>query len=289
LGFKGRGYKNTYANTALGTLKTMLNFAVEQELIKVNPCLKVRRLKNDKKDIKIFTGEEVKKLFPDNWKKVWMDKPISYAANRLASLTGMRIGEVMGLRGEYVFEKCIYVCGQYGEFGYGPTKTKETRFIPLIPEIIAMLNVFKAKNGNGYIFSEDGGATPSCRKTIYDDLHRALVRIGVSLAEIKNRGLHLHAWRHFLNTQLQMQGLTLSQVQSVTGHKSEKMTGIYSHLDARQLEDVMKAQYAITGINDKGKKPKTSKPQNRKPDNVIKMPKQTSKAEKGKSIARKMA
>ncbi|MDR2786588.1 MAG: hypothetical protein LBB83_11820, partial [Treponema sp.] len=60
LGFKNReitvdgkneikSYKNTYANTVLGTLNTMMSYAVEQELIKVNPCARVKRLKNDRK------------------------------------------------------------------------------------------------------------------------------------------------------------------------------------------------------------------------------------------------
>jgi integrase len=114
--------------------------AVRQRFISSNPCDKVRRLKNDRKKITILTDDEVKKLFPKNYKAVWGDKTIPYAVCRLASLTGMRIGEILGLRGEYVFDKYIYICGQYGDKGYKPyTKTKENRNIPLIPEMIALL------------------------------------------------------------------------------------------------------------------------------------------------------
>jgi hypothetical protein len=73
LGFKNReitvngkkeikSYKNTYANSILGTLNTMMAWAVEQELIKANPCARVKRLKNDRKRIEIITVEEVQKL-----------------------------------------------------------------------------------------------------------------------------------------------------------------------------------------------------------------------------------
>jgi integrase len=264
LGFKNReitvdgkkeikSYKNTYANTVLGTLNTMMTWAVEQELIKANPCARVKRLKNDRKKIEIITVEEVRKLFPENWKTVWGDKEIAYVANRLASLTGMRAGEIMALRGEYVFDDYIYVCGSYGEYGYGPTKTKETRFIPLIPEMIALLKKLMEKNGKGYVFSLDGGATPVSRMYVYKEFHRALKRIGIDQAEITRRGLSLHSWRHFLNTELQTQGLTLEQVQAVTGHKSDRMTELYSHFDARKLADVMEAQQVITGAKKPGK------------------------------------
>ena len=160
------GYKNTYANTVLGTLNVMMSEAVRRELIPSNPCANVEKLKNDRKKIEILTVQEAQKLFPKNYEKVWGDKEIPYAANRLASLTGMRIGEIMGLRGEYVFDGYIYVCGQYGEFGYGVTKNKENRYIPLIPEMIELLRKLMEKNGNGYVFSQDGGGAPVIRDYI---------------------------------------------------------------------------------------------------------------------------
>jgi integrase len=70
--------------------------------------------------------------------------------------------------------------------------------------------------------------------------------------EGQRRGLSLHGWRHFVNTDLQRQGLTIQQVQSVTGHKSDRMSEWYSHIDARQIDDVIKAQEAIVGKKQAG-------------------------------------
>jgi len=239
-------YRNSYANIVFTTFNVMLSEAVRQGFISANPCQKVRRLKNNRKKMTILTDEEVKKLFPDNYKSIWGDKLIPYAVCRLASLTGMRIGEILGLRGEYVFDKYILVCGQYGEKGYFPfTKTKESRKIPLIPEMIALMRGLN--NGNGFVFSMNGGAVPvsrSCVRTAYND---ALNKIGISKADIKQRALTLHSWRHFLNTELLKQGLSVSQVQSVTGHKSIDMTERYNHLEACQITDVMKVQTTIAG------------------------------------------
>ncbi|MFP3041333.1 tyrosine-type recombinase/integrase [Treponema primitia] len=253
LGFKKRenkAYQNTYANSVFNVLNVMMGQATERGLIKFNPCSIVRRLKNDRKPIHILKVDEVQKLFPETWEGVWNHQEISYAANRLASMTGMRIGEIVGLRSEYVYQDYIYICGQYGDFGYGPTKTKETRTIPLIPEMMTLLRKFAERNSKGdrYVFSEDGGVTPYGRKTVYNELHRALEKVGIDKAEVKRRGISVHAWRHFLNTELLKQGLTIEQVQSVTGHRSDRMTEWYTHLDPRDLTDVMKAQYVIAGI-----------------------------------------
>jgi integrase len=263
-------YQNTYANTVFGTLNVMLAEAVRRDLLTANPCDKVKKLKNDSKKIEILTVAEVQKMFPEkNYLPIWEDKEIAYIANRLASLTGMRIGEILGLRGEYVFDKYIYVCGQFGAFGYlDHTKNRENRNIPLMPEMIALLKKLKKSNGNGFTFSLDGGATPVSDTYIRSAFRNALISIGITKAEIKKRALTMHGWRHFVNTDLLRQGFTVKQVQGVTGHKSENMTDRYNHPDAMQIANVVKAQQAIAG---KKKTKKTDK--GKKSDlKVIKMP-----------------
>jgi integrase len=228
----------------------MMSEAVRRGHITVNPCSTVPLLKNDQKGIEIITVEEVRRLFPENYQTVWGGKEVAYAANRLASLTGMRAGEILGLRGEYVFDNYIYVCGQYGQFGYLPhTKTKQNRNIPLMPEMIAVLRKLMESNGKGFVFSVNGGATPICHTVLFKGFHEALQKIGIDKKEIKRRGLTLHSWRHFVNTDFQRQGLTIQQVQSVTGHLTNSMTERYSHLDARQIDAIIEAQAAIAGTD----------------------------------------
>ena len=264
-------YQNTYANAVFGTLNIMLEEAVRRGLLANNPCSKVRRLKNDRKKMTILTDEEAKNMFPENYATVWGKKDIAYAANRLASLTGMRIGELLGLRGEYVFDNYICVCGQYGVKGYVPyTKTKEDREIPLMPEMIAVLRGLMKKNGKGFVFSQNGGANPVSKTYIRRELKSAMIKIGISAAEIKQRALTVHSWRHFLNTELLKQGMTVPQVQGVTGHKSVGMTEKYTHLEASQINGVIKAQSVIAG---------TAKPEKKK------QPKKTEKAESPKEGA----
>jgi integrase len=239
------GYQNTYTNTILGTLKTMMIEAVARKIITFNPTANMEKLVNDRKAIKIITPEEFKKLFVEDWKRVWDNDRISYTANKLAALTGMRSSEILGLKGEYIFDDHIYLCKQYDEYGYRDTKTKDKHNIPLTGDMINDLKELKAMNGGGFVFSLDGGHEPVCRRTMYDDFHRALNRIGIDDEEIADRHLHLHAWRHFCNTELQKAGVSIPKVQSVTGHKSDRMTEWYCHFDPNEFNEIRKAQEAL--------------------------------------------
>jgi integrase len=261
-----KGYKNTYANTVFGTLRLMLKVAVERKLITSNPAAGIKRLKNDRKHIEIVTVEEMGKLFPVEWQKIWDNDEIAYAANMLASLTGMRIGEILGLRGEYVYDDHIYVCGQFGEYGYGPTKTKETRNIPLACEMVRELRRLVKLNGSGYVFSLNGGAKPVSGHHLYTKFHRALTKIGIVKTEISRRGLSFHSWRHFLNTELQVMDIPLVKVQSVTGHKSDRMSEWYSHFNAKEFTEVATAQQALLRnarekANESGEQPDAKAPE----------------------------
>ena len=247
-------YQNTTINGYYGTLKTMLIEAETRRLIDKDPTDKMGRLVNDRKEIRIITPEEFRKLFVDDWRRVWEDDLISYTANELAALTGMRACEVLGLKGAFVYDDHIYLCKQFDEYGYRDTKTKDKCNIPLPDELIGGLKELKRMNGEGFVFSLDGGATPICRKTMYKDFHRALNNIGISDEEISERHLHLHGWRHFFNTELLKGGLSIPQVQAVTRHKSERMTDWYNHFDPSEFMKAKQVQETLL-------RPEKSKPQ----------------------------
>jgi hypothetical protein len=69
-----------------------------------------------------------------------------------------------------------------------------------------------------------------------------LRNIGISDDEISERHLHLHGWRHFLNTELLKGGLTIPQTQAVTRHKSERMTEWYLHFNPEEFTQARRVQ-----------------------------------------------
>ena len=148
-----------------------------------------------------------------------------------------------GLRGEFVFDDYIYITGQYTNYGYvANTKTKHNRNIPISPLMRQELEELIKLNGDGFVFSDDGGKTPVTTNRINRQFDRALERIGISHEEKMKRNLSFHAWRHFFNTLLRMSNVADSKVQSVTGHRSMRMTEHYTHFDTRKFTEIRDVQ-----------------------------------------------
>jgi len=80
---------------------------------------------------------------------------------------------------------------------------------------------------------------------MYKYFHKALRNIGITDDEISERHLHLHAWRHFFNTEMLKGGLTVTQAQAITGHKSERMTEYYCHFDPTEFAKAKEVQAAL--------------------------------------------
>ncbi|MDR2376727.1 MAG: tyrosine-type recombinase/integrase [Treponema sp.] len=251
-------------NSALKTMRLMLDEALNRGLITSNAAKEVKELKAKEVERVILTREEMGKLFPTDWKSVWDDEVI-YKINLLASCTGMRIGEVRGLQGKYVFDDYIYVCGQYTHrHGYKPeTKTKRNRTIPITGELRRELDSLLKANGDGYVFSVDGGLTPLAPEKIYRGYDKALGRIGIDHSQRLERNLSFHAWRHFFNTALRMENVTDAKVQEVTGHLTQKETDHYTHFDTRQFAEVRNVQSKLL-TGKPGKKPVGKKQQSAK-------------------------
>jgi integrase len=230
-GLLEEGKKNVTINGYFGTIQTMIKWAVKKRIIDRDPFLDVQRLVKEPKEKKIITHDEFKGLFVTDWKTVWDNDLLMCTANKLAALTGMRCSEVLGLKGEYVYDDHLNLCGQFDDYGYRETKTKIKHLVPLPSELVNDLRKLILINNDGFVFSEDGGENPITRRRFYLGLHRAFKKIGINEDDIRSRGLNIHAWRHFCNTELLRGGLSVKKVQAVTGHKTESMTDNYTHFD----------------------------------------------------------
>ena len=91
-------------------------------------------------------------------------------------------------------------------------------------------------------------------------------KIGISYEEYKARGLNVHAWRHFCNTEMQKGGMTIQQVQAVTGHKTVGMTERYTHFNPLEFGEATEIQAALLA-----KKPEEKKTE-RPALSLVKMP-----------------
>ena len=220
-----------------------MSWAVKEKLLDENPCKNVKFLLEEEKKRELLNPQEINMLFGPEWEKYW-GKYHYYIMNKLAACTGMRIGEVVGLKGMFVSNVHVFVNGQYSKYGYTDTKNHKEREIPIIDKVIEELGVLKQVNGDGYLFSTDGGKTPVSKKAVSNSLSRALEMAGISNAEQKERGLSFHSWRHFFNTTMLLEDIPRVMVEALTGLSSAALTRRYTKIKRSHLRD-------ITGVQEK--------------------------------------
>ena len=223
------------ANKIHSVLRQILDYSITENLWTENPCVKVKPLVPKEGERGCFTPEQIKTLFSHRWKDPYVE-----LACRLASITGMRMGEVRALQKKNVRKNSILVEHSYSNReGVKCTKNGKSRLVPIPPEISEEL--LSLPNDGEYVFSYDG-VTPIHSDTISDKLKEHMTECGI---DYKTLGLSFHSFRHFLNTQLVANGVDQNKIWAVVGHSSVKMTQHYLHLEAEDLGQIRKVQEAI--------------------------------------------
>lgn len=159
VGLANSGYSNSSINIQIATLKVMMKEALRLKLISSNPVEKIKKLKADNSEVKILKTAEVKKLFSSGWNGLWESYEI-YQFNKLAACTGMRPGELMGLKAEHIFPDHIHVCMQFSKrYGITQLKTKDSRNIPITGVIYSELAVLIKKTVPDLFFRKTEAAS----------------------------------------------------------------------------------------------------------------------------------
>ena len=132
-----KGLSSGTINHCLSVLNLMLAEAKFRALIQVNPCEGVRRMANRPGARGILSIQEAKTLLDEaTINTVWDGNLIHYTINVLAASTGMRAGEIMGLRAGHVHlgqDPYVAVVSAWkrSDCTYGDPKCRSFREIPL--------------------------------------------------------------------------------------------------------------------------------------------------------------
>ena len=246
MAFAKRGLSNQSANVNFTFLNIMLNDAIRRKLLDINPAASVAPLKETPRVRDILSISEVGLIFDKkSIEKIWVRK-IYYLANLLSACTGMRVSEVRAVRDEVLFDGYILVSNQYSsKYGLIPTKTRDSRQVPIPYELQIELDKLRVLNTGQYIFSTKDGETPVSDQSLNKALKNAMTEIGIPKDEQVKRNLSFHGWRHFFNTTMRTNNISDSKLQKLTGHKSQAMTDHYTHFKADDFQDVQKIQVKI--------------------------------------------
>ncbi len=202
------GKKPKTIKNYIGLLKTVLNKAVEWELIDFNPVAKVKPPKVVK-TFNFFNQDEIKKLIDE------AEEPLKTGIFILVS-TGMRRGELFHLRRRDVdLENNKIRVRAYD--GFSP-KGKRPRSIPISTNLRKVIEkLLKDKALDGHVFRP------------FVSEHRLYKRFSALLKRLGMKGT-LHDLRHSFASNLAMSGTPVPVIKDLLGHADISITMIYSHL-----------------------------------------------------------
>lgn len=174
---------------------------------------------------------------------------VSYAV-RLASLTGMRVGEISALRWDHVdFEEGVILIDQAEtfnqktkEYSITTTKNDQVRYIPITNEIKKLLDEVRSveeKYGylGEYVFSNEHG-----------QIHK--VAIGRCATNTSSQAgidtpKSIHAYRRTINSRLKENGVSTMVASSMLGHTEEVNEKNYTYdvTDMNKKREALEAAY----------------------------------------------
>ncbi len=236
------GLASSTIKKAYNIIKSSLDYAVDMELISSNPVKKIQLPKPKKAEITVWELDDVqtflKAASPHRW----------YAAFHLAITTGMRRGEILGLRWKDVdLEKGILYVRQTlskdgKQFLTGAKTASGVRSIKLSNETVVVLKKHRAaiakeklKTGPSYqdydlVICTDSG-TPVNPENLKKSYSRLIQAAGVPK-------IRFHDLRHTHATMLLSQGVNAKVISERLGHSNIKTTlDIYSHILPNMQEE----------------------------------------------------
>lgn len=209
-------------NNILGIAKTILETAVEWDLLATNPFRRVKLAKKVQQPYAYWSTHEIDRfLSHSKVHDLYMYEVVSIAIH-----TGMRRGEILALRRDQLdFEKrLITVSRNYDETlkkDFDFTKTRQIRHVPMNDHVYSVLLNRKL--------------WPATER-IFDRRYRQLFFPFKRLCRESNvKPIRFHDLRHTFASHLVMNGVAIESVSKLLGHHDITMTMRYAHLSNSHL------------------------------------------------------
>jgi len=218
--------------TVYAVLSDVLNHAANPRrgYIPFNPCQMLEdgeRPSQQRTEVRVLDADETERLLAACLP--WL-RPIV----QTSLLSGMRLGEVLGLRWQDVDFKqdVLHVRGQLDrKRTFVPTKGKQHRQVPLLPALRVILSTQPTRFQQGYVFTTQV-STPFIHSLVNRAFDKARTKAGLS--EVP-RKLRFHDMRHTFASALLRDGRDIAWVSELLGHASTQTTlQTYAHVIRRE-------------------------------------------------------
>jgi integrase len=225
-----------------------LTWAFQKEMIDKDIVSGITWFSGKTEERQILTPELARALFKVEWKD-----ERSKLANMLAMVTGMRAGEVQGLRIQDLGQDCLYIRHSWNfQDGLKTTKNNENRIVEvpfpgLMRELVdlAKSNPHRQDMDSFIFWAEKISDKPIEQDIFRRDLKDALSKIGLDKETVKD--YTFHGWRHYFTAYMRDK-VNEKLLQSQTGHKTLVMLNHYAgHRITGDRESIRNAQIKTFG------------------------------------------
>ena len=210
----------------LTVLKSFYDYLLDNNVIKVNPCLNIKMPKIEKSLPKFLTIDEVNELL-----NIKLQKPMDYRDKAMLEVlyaTGIRISELLDLNLNSYNEK--------GAFIKVMGKGSKERIIPLSDITINYLNLY-IKEYRPLILKDKESPFLFVNYTGKRMSRQGFFKILKKKCEDANikKEVSPHVLRHSFATHLLNNGADLRVIQELLGHENITTTEIYSHISKEKI------------------------------------------------------
>lgn len=238
-----QGFGSRSINFAFQAMSVPVRWLYAHGEVPSDPFSAVHKVKDTPKEKGVLSRAEVRKLYSIHDSDLRIDCLV-----KLAVLTGMRRGELRGLRWGDIDEKerLIHVQNNFQDMeGSKDCKCGSARYVilpsvivPLLHEVKSFSNCTQSDDFVFYSLSNPRNE-PVSAEVIKTGFVRLLSEAGISRTEQKERNITLHGMRHTFITLARYAGLPDAEVMTLAGHKSVSMMQHYTH--AAQVIDFKEA------------------------------------------------
>lgn len=231
-----QGLSNSTVSSAIGVLRIILKWAISDGILKTSPFDATVSMVQIQPTREAFTLEEVKSIL-----KVLSSNQRLYLIALTASVTGMRLGETVGLKVSSLSDGYILLKEQYTDAqGFTSLKNGKPRYVTMPKRLEQMLIGFAGDND--VIFSRrHDGTTPVAATSVTSLFSKSILQ---SIRDNHDgKSLSFHSLRHFFNTYMRAIGVQESKINAVVGHSDGgAMMNLYTSWRPELLKEVLDAQ-----------------------------------------------
>ena len=224
----GQGVSNNTINRKISSLKSFYKFLQKTKQIDLNPLIKHKALKVEKRIQTPFSQLEISKVITHLEEKDDFVSVRNLLIVELLYSTGMRRGELISIQLSDVAlsDKLIKVIG----------KRNKERFVPLLASVIKTMSRYlelrkEVASASHFLFLTEKG------NKLYETLVYRVVNSYFSNVSSKEKKSP-HLLRHSFATHLLNEGADLNSVKELLGHASLASTQVYTHNSVEKMKKV---------------------------------------------------